>query len=304
MKAYGLENVPPGAVGDPGRLGARHGEHEDRRPGHGPQPDHRLRRLDAGHERQGRRRRGHHQGPHQGRPGEVQGQAEGRRRSCTARRQRRPGHRPALPRRPAGQEGRAKKDASPEKEESKSPTKRSTKPSNRPRQTPRKTISRRRTAAQEGRSTAAWRRLRRRFRHRHGVPQGRGRGLHRQRLRQAARPAGHDRRLAGRPRRRRGPAAARVHGPRALRPALPPRQPRRSEARKVEIEITNKFIPGPITVYNTVGEVRGSEKPDEFVVVGAHLDSWDLAQGTTDNGTGSCIVLETARAVAALAKAG
>src|SRR6185436_18924344 len=37
------------------------------------------------------------------------------------------------------------------------------------------------------------------------------------------------------------------------------------------------------------------EKADEFVVLGAHLDSWDLAQGTTDNGTGSCIVLETAR---------
>ncbi|HKA07102.1 MAG TPA: M20/M25/M40 family metallo-hydrolase [Gemmataceae bacterium] len=63
---------------------------------------------------------------------------------------------------------------------------------------------------------------------------------------------------------------------------------------RVEVEITNKFIPGPITVYNTVGEIPG-EKADEFVVVGAHLDSWDLAQGTTDNGTGSCIVLDTAR---------
>jgi carboxypeptidase Q len=63
---------------------------------------------------------------------------------------------------------------------------------------------------------------------------------------------------------------------------------------KVEVEITNKFVPGPITVYNTVGEIPG-EKADEFVVVGAHLDSWDLAQGTTDNGTGSCVVLETAR---------
>lgn len=66
---------------------------------------------------------------------------------------------------------------------------------------------------------------------------------------------------------------------------------------KVEVEITNKFIPGPITVYNTVGEIPG-EKADEFVVVGAHLDSWDLAQGTTDNGTGSCVVLEAARLIA------
>ncbi|HJZ58497.1 MAG TPA: M28 family peptidase [Gemmataceae bacterium] len=73
---------------------------------------------------------------------------------------------------------------------------------------------------------------------------------------------------------------------------------------KVEIQVSNKFIPGPITVFNTVGEVRGSEKPDEFVVVGAHLDSWDLGTGTTDNGTGTCVVLESARTVAALAKRG
>jgi hypothetical protein len=66
---------------------------------------------------------------------------------------------------------------------------------------------------------------------------------------------------------------------------------------KVEVEITAKFVPGPITVYNTVGEIPG-EKADEFVVVGAHLDSWDLGQGTTDNGTGSCVVLETARLLA------
>jgi len=66
---------------------------------------------------------------------------------------------------------------------------------------------------------------------------------------------------------------------------------------RIELEVTNKFIPGPITVYNTVGEIKGSEKPDEFVVVGAHLDSWDLAQGTTDNGTGTCAVLEAARAI-------
>lgn len=67
---------------------------------------------------------------------------------------------------------------------------------------------------------------------------------------------------------------------------------------RVEIEITNTMVPGPLAVYNTVGEIRGSDKPDEFVVVGAHLDSWDLGQGTTDNGTGSCVVLETARILA------
>jgi hypothetical protein len=64
---------------------------------------------------------------------------------------------------------------------------------------------------------------------------------------------------------------------------------------RIELEVTNKFIPGPIIVNNTVGELRGSEKPDEYVILGAHLDSWDLGQGTTDNGTGSMVVLEAAR---------
>jgi hypothetical protein len=67
---------------------------------------------------------------------------------------------------------------------------------------------------------------------------------------------------------------------------------------RAEIDITNKFIAGPIAVYNTVGEIRGKDKPEEVVVVGAHLDSWDLGQGTLDNGTGSMVVLETARILA------
>jgi hypothetical protein len=73
---------------------------------------------------------------------------------------------------------------------------------------------------------------------------------------------------------------------------------------KVEVEISNTFTPGPVTVFNTVGEIAGSEKPDEFVVIGAHLDSWDLGSGATDNGTGSSIVLECARTLAKLAKEG
>jgi hypothetical protein len=67
---------------------------------------------------------------------------------------------------------------------------------------------------------------------------------------------------------------------------------------RIELEVTNTFIPGPIKVYNTVGEIRGQSKPDEVVVCAAHLDSWDLGQGTTDNGTGTCVVLEAARILA------
>jgi carboxypeptidase Q len=73
---------------------------------------------------------------------------------------------------------------------------------------------------------------------------------------------------------------------------------------RVETEIEAKFVPGPVTVYNTVGDIPGYEKPDEIVIVGAHLDSWDLGQGTTDNGTGSTVVLEAARTLAAMAKQG
>jgi len=67
---------------------------------------------------------------------------------------------------------------------------------------------------------------------------------------------------------------------------------------RIQIEVSNKFVPGPVTIYNTVGEIRGSGKPDEIVVLGAHLDSWDLGQGTLDNGTGVAVVLETARQLA------
>lgn len=65
----------------------------------------------------------------------------------------------------------------------------------------------------------------------------------------------------------------------------------------VEFNVQNTLTPGPWPVYNTVAEIPGSEKPDEFVIVSAHLDSWNGpgSQGTTDNGTGSSVTLEAAR---------
>ncbi len=73
---------------------------------------------------------------------------------------------------------------------------------------------------------------------------------------------------------------------------------------EVELDITNSFSDKPVEVYNTVAEIPGSEKPDEVVILGAHLDSWDLGTGTTDNGTGSMAVLEAARALRKLAAQG
>src|SRR5437899_5936311 len=64
---------------------------------------------------------------------------------------------------------------------------------------------------------------------------------------------------------------------------------------QIEIEMTNSFSEKPMEVFNSVAEIRGSEKRDEVVILGAHLDSWDLGTGATDNGTGSMVVLEAAR---------
>lgn len=56
---------------------------------------------------------------------------------------------------------------------------------------------------------------------------------------------------------------------------------------------------GPGESFNVVGEVPGREKPEEVVVLGAHLDSWDLGTGALDDGAGCGMVLEVARLVAA-----
>ncbi len=66
---------------------------------------------------------------------------------------------------------------------------------------------------------------------------------------------------------------------------------------EVEVNIGGKLSEKPADVYNTVAEIRGSEKPDEFVIVGGHLDSWDLGTGATDDGTGAMAVLAAARAL-------
>jgi len=69
---------------------------------------------------------------------------------------------------------------------------------------------------------------------------------------------------------------------------------------RLEFDIDNRFVPGPIDLYNVVAEIEGTEFPDEYVIVQAHIDAWDGAQGTCDNGTGTSTTLEAARILASL----
>ncbi len=52
---------------------------------------------------------------------------------------------------------------------------------------------------------------------------------------------------------------------------------------------------GMVPSFNTIAEIKGSEKPDEYVMLSAHFDSWDGGTGATDNGTGSILMMETLR---------
>jgi Zn-dependent M28 family amino/carboxypeptidase len=65
-----------------------------------------------------------------------------------------------------------------------------------------------------------------------------------------------------------------------------------------DLSIPNQ-IGGPIKAANVIGELRGVEKPDEFVIVGAHLDSWELGTGALDNGCNAALVVDTLRAIKA-----
>src|SRR5690348_8916051 len=67
---------------------------------------------------------------------------------------------------------------------------------------------------------------------------------------------------------------------------------------RVHFDMPNK-TGGPIEQQNVVGEIRGYEKPDETVILGAHLDSWELGTGALDNGCNAALVIEAARAIKA-----
>ena len=63
----------------------------------------------------------------------------------------------------------------------------------------------------------------------------------------------------------------------------------------LEFNIVNRVYPEGATSYNTIGEIRGSDKADEVIMLGGHLDSWHAATGATDNAIGCTIMMEAAR---------
>jgi len=64
---------------------------------------------------------------------------------------------------------------------------------------------------------------------------------------------------------------------------------------ELEFSIDNRIFRGPVPQHNVIADITGSEKPDEYVIVGGHLDSWDGAEGALDNGTGVATTMEAAR---------
>jgi cyclophilin family peptidyl-prolyl cis-trans isomerase len=74
-----------------------------------------------------------------------------------------------------------------------------------------------------------------------------------------------------------------------------------SKGRKVELEfdIRNYFRPGPIKYHNVIGWIPGTQYPDEYVILGGHLDGFDGASGAVDNASGATVALEAARLIMA-----
>ncbi len=62
----------------------------------------------------------------------------------------------------------------------------------------------------------------------------------------------------------------------------------------VEADIKNTYTPNP-AMFNVIGEIRGTDRPDEVVMLGAHFDSWHASTGATDNAAGSAAMMEAMR---------
>lgn len=72
------------------------------------------------------------------------------------------------------------------------------------------------------------------------------------------------------------------------------------EAVKMAVDLKVKFHDDDPMAYNTVAEIPGTDKKDEIVMCGAHLDSWHTGTGATDNAAGSAVCMEAVRILKAL----
>jgi Iap family predicted aminopeptidase len=73
------------------------------------------------------------------------------------------------------------------------------------------------------------------------------------------------------------------------------------EGGEVRVRLTlNNQTGGTYEARNVVAEIRGREKPEEIVLLGAHLDSWDLGTGEEDNGVNAAMVIDVARGITEL----
>ena len=68
---------------------------------------------------------------------------------------------------------------------------------------------------------------------------------------------------------------------------------------QLEFDIRNHFFPGPMKYHNILAVIKGTKYPDEYVLMGSHLDAYDIATGSTDDGQGVCVTMEAARLLAA-----
>jgi hypothetical protein len=66
------------------------------------------------------------------------------------------------------------------------------------------------------------------------------------------------------------------------------------QAPRVRLNASSEYL-GELPVNNVIAEIRGAEKPNEYIVLSAHYDSWDGGSGATDNGTGTITMLEGLR---------
>ncbi len=67
----------------------------------------------------------------------------------------------------------------------------------------------------------------------------------------------------------------------------------------LEFDIRNHFRPGPVRYHNVIGVIKGTKYPDEYVMMGGHLDAFDVGTGGVDDGSGATPAMEAARLIMA-----